>query len=282
MNIVLNEATHGQLNAYLKKPSHAVLLVGAKGSGKRTVANHLILETFGVREVSDFPYGKILSPIDGKSTGIEAVRELEHFLALKVPNENEFNRFIIFEDAHTLTPEAQNALLKTLEEPPKGSVIVMTSAFEQAMLPTIRSRVQTIKVNKPAIGHLERHFSELGYNMEDIRRANSISGGLPGLMTDLLSGQEHPLTAATNYARQLLSKTSYEKLLLVDELAKNKTLCLDICFILQQMSHISLQKASGPAIKKWQSILEASYAATDQLQRSAQPKLVLDNLMLHL
>lgn len=280
--MILHEMTKQQIDSLINSPTHAVLLVGSKGSGKRYLADHIIKEILKTDSIESHPYGKIVSPVDGKATGIEAVRELEHFLSLKVPGNSQTNRFMIFEDAHMLTTEAQNALLKTLEEPPVGSIIVMTAAQEQALLPTIRSRAQVIKVNKPPVSALESYFVDQGHSPHDIKRTASISGGLPGLMHTLLNNQDHPLSQATDYARQILSKTSYERLLMVDELAKNKALAIDICFILQQMAHVSLQRAEAATARKWQTIMQSAYEASEQLMQSAQPKLVLDNLMLHL
>ena len=101
-------------------------------------------------------------------------------------------------------------------------------------------------------------------------------------MHALLSQENHPLLQATQTARQLLSQTSYERLLLVDELAKQRALASDTTFILQQMAHVSLQTATGPAAAKWQTVLAASYKASEALANSAQPKLALSNLMLSL
>jgi RecA/RadA recombinase len=282
VSLILHEHTSQQLAAFINSPSHALLIIGPKGSGKRSVADHLIKEIMPAKSVVDHPYGRIVASDDGKAIGIEVIRELEHFLSLKVPGKAAIDRFMIFEDAHLLTIEAQNALLKTLEEPPKGSIIIMTAAHEQALLPTIRSRAQAIKLNKPTMTALESYFNDQGHDLQAVKKAASISGGLPGLMNTLLTNQEHPLTLATDYARKILSKTSYERLLMVDELARNKALALDICFILQQMAHVSLQKAEGATAKKWQAIMQAAYEATGQLSQNSQPKLALDNLMLSL
>jgi hypothetical protein len=83
-------------------------------------------------------------------------------------------------------------------------------------------------------------------------------------------------------ARRLLSATTYERLLMVDELTKQKQLAQDTVFILQQMARLSLQSAAGQAASKWQRILKASYEVAEELQQSAQPKLCLTNLMLNL
>lgn len=280
MKLLIHDHTANQIEALVRSTSHAILLVGPRGSGKRALTDHLIERILGVNSIQDHPYGKIIQPNDGKAIGIEEVRELEHFMSLKVPGKAATDRFVVVEDAHLLTTEAQNALLKTLEEPPEGSLLILTSAHEQALLPTIRSRTQMIKVNVPDRQAISDYFQGLGYDEATIRRAVSISGGLPGLVKALLSEDEHELKTATDYARRILSKTAYERLLMVDELAKQRQLSANICFILQQMARVSLQKAQGAQARKWQAILEAAYKAGEQLNSNAQPKLVLDKLML--
>jgi hypothetical protein len=71
-------------------------------------------------------------------------------------------------------------------------------------------------------------------------------------------------------------------LLLVDELARKPVLAANVTLILQQMAHVSMQTAQGDTFRRWQDILSASYHASEALASSAQPKLVLTNLMLHL
>jgi replication-associated recombination protein RarA len=278
VSLVIHPVTEKQLANFRQAPAHAVLLVGPTGSGKRSLAFKLVGDVLAV-EAENHPQVRHISSIENKAIGIEAVRELEQFLALKVPGQATHNRAIVIENAHLMTIEAQNALLKTLEEPPKGTILVLTASQEHALLPTIRSRAQLIAVNRPSKQELERHFSD-NYDNKAVQQTLSITGGLPGLMHALLDDEEHPLREATTKARQMLSQTAYERLLMVDELSKNKVLAADICFILQQMAHISLQSASGPAVKRWQAVLSAAYDTAEALQNSAQPKLALANLML--
>lgn len=280
MKHVIHEHTALQIDRLIDSPSHAVLLIGPKGVGKRFMADYLISRILDIESVEDYPYGKVIQSQDGKAIGIEEIRELEHFLSLKVPGNSKINRFILFENAHLLTGEAQNSVLKTLEEPPLGSLIVLTAEHEQALLPTIRSRTQTVNISPPTADTVGSHFMELGYAESDVKKAAVMSGGLPGLMATLLSEEEHELTIATGYARQILSKSIYERLLMVDELSKQKQLSLNTCLILQQMAHISLQKATGTQSQKWKNVMEAAYLASEQINKNAQPKLVLDKLML--
>lgn len=281
MTDLLHPLTGRQLKDFIGKPSHAVAVIGPGGAGKVRVADRLAEELLK-QPLEDYPYKLRITAEDGKSIGIEAVRQLEHFFSLKVPRSASVNRIVIIEDAHLLTLEAQNSLLKTLEEPPAGSVLILTSAGEQALLPTVRSRLQTITVKRPGKPASEQYFAALGYSQKDIDQAYAISGGLTGLMQALLGNTSHPLLEAVKYARLLLSQSAYERLLLVDELAKDRELSINIADILQQMADISLQTATGAAAKKWQSVLEAAYQASEALGSNAQPKLVLTRLMLKL
>ena len=281
--LVLNPQTREQVEAFTAHPSHAMMLVGPVGSGKHTLATAIAETLLGLPEdsLASHPYVMVVAPEDGKAIGIEAARQLEQFLALKVPGTSEYDRIVIIEDAHLLTTEAQNALLKTLEEPPEGTILIMTVGHEQALLPTIRSRAQTIPVGRLQKSELDAHFSE-NSGQQHIDQAYAISGGLPGLMDALLSEADHPLVLATQKARELLSSSPYERLTMVDELAKQKALAFDVTVILQQMARLSLQTAAGQAARKWQRVLSSGYEAGEALLANGQPKLVLTKLALSL
>lgn len=82
----------------------------------------------------------IVSPGEKTSIGIETIRELKRNVSLKPYKDP--NRLVIIEDAKALTIEAQNALLKILEEPPERTFFVLLSDDTESLLPTIVSRCQ--------------------------------------------------------------------------------------------------------------------------------------------
>jgi len=283
-DLLIHGHTQRLVDGYVESPTQAILLTGPKGVGKGSLAYHLAEQALSLENTSfkEYAYGlRVLPDKDKTSIGIEKVRELEQFLALKVPRTAAYNRGVIIENADMLTTEAQNALLKTLEEPPEGTVLILTATHQKALLPTIISRVQTIPVQRPEKSKITAHFAQK-FPDASIDQKYAISGGLPGLLHSLLEDDEHPLLNATESARGLLQQTTYERLLQVDMLAKDKGLAADTVYILQQMAHVSLQSATGSTAKKWQGILKASHEATEALQANAQPKLVLTNLMLQL
>jgi len=132
--LVVQADTARAIAAFTRQPSHALLLTGPPGSGKASLAIQLaeaILQ-LSPGTLPTYPYLRHIEPIDGKAISIETVRELEHFLSLRVPGQKMINRIVIVENSQLLSPEAQNALLKTLEEPPLACLLVFTATSEDA------------------------------------------------------------------------------------------------------------------------------------------------------
>lgn len=285
--LVLNAYTARQLESYVEHPAHALLVTGSEGIGKGAVVRQLIVRLLAIEpeHLQSYPYFIHLEPENEHLISVEAIRDLQHDMTLKLPTDSGL-RIALIEGAQYLSAEAQNALLKLLEEPPENTFLLMTARHEHDLLPTVRSRVQVLPVKRPSPDELRTHFTKAGYPAEATNTALLMSGGLPGLMKALLDGSEdHPLVAATGVARILLQKNTYERLLMVETLAKQRRQSLDVVFILQQMADIALRSAtqgSGAALERWQRVLTAAYRAEEALIDNAQPKLVLTNLMLEL
>ncbi len=86
---------------------------------------------------------------DQDSIKISQVRELQQKLALK-PYLSPF-KVVLIHEAEKLTLPAQHSFLKTLEEPPKNSIIILTTTNESFLLPTIISRCQIVKLPKEIV-----------------------------------------------------------------------------------------------------------------------------------
>jgi DNA polymerase III delta prime subunit len=81
-----------------------------------------------------------------QSIGIETIKQMQKKLFLK-PVKSE-QKIVILEEAHLLTTEAQNALLKVLEEPPDHTIILLSADSREMLLPTILSRCQIITLQQ--------------------------------------------------------------------------------------------------------------------------------------
>lgn len=117
-------------------------------------------------EIFGFNYQKKLNNPDflflysPTNIGIAEIRNLTKFLSLK-PFQEE-NKIVFIKDAQNLTIEAQNALLKTLEEPPVNSQIILTSPNESLLLSTVVSRCQIIEIpSEPQVELDQKEFQNL-------------------------------------------------------------------------------------------------------------------------
>lgn len=291
--LVLHPQTARQIERYIQHPAHAILIAGPEGSGKGSLLQAAAARLTGRRasEISGYAYFKQVVPEKDKaSISIEAVRELQHFTMLRLPGGG--LRIIAIEDADRLTAEAQNGLLKLLEEPPAGTLFMLSADSAQGLLPTIRSRVQIMTLHRPAKADTEAYFMSQGYESAAIAQAYFLSGGLPGLMAALLGDDDHPLRQSVQLARGLLQMTQFERLAKVDVLNKDRTAALQLLFILQQMAHAAIEQTAARAassgapadtpLRQWQRVLRAAHDAEQAYAVSAQAKLTLTNLMLAL
>jgi len=103
-------------------------------------------------------------------------------------------RVFVVDDAHAMTEQAQNALLKGLEEPPPTSHVILVTASPQGLLPTIRSRCQALRVGSLPVAAVEAHLrEEAGLPPEEARLRASLAGGSLGAALAFESEAYHAL-----------------------------------------------------------------------------------------
>ncbi|MBU1558135.1 DNA polymerase III subunit gamma/tau [Patescibacteria group bacterium] len=144
------KALSGAIN--LGNISHAYLFAGSRGIGKTSIARILAKE-IGCTDND-------LYEIDAASNrGIDDIRELRDSVNI-LPFESPYKVYII-DEVHMLTKEAFNALLKTLEEPPRHIIFVLATTEIEKLPDTIVSRCQTFNFKKPSQKILKDFVSEI-------------------------------------------------------------------------------------------------------------------------
>ena len=229
-----NEELKKRLSADIRngRLSHCYLLSGPEGSGKHVLARLLAaamqcaqadapcLHCEQCRKVLENVHPDVITMEEEdrtkKTVSVKLARQAREELYIR-PGEGK-RKIYIFPRAQDMTPQAQNALLKVLEEPPAYGAFLLLADRAEAMLPTVRSRCVELQLlpvpEREALPLLGKRFPDR--DDAALRRALRLGGGWLGQAEKLLQedGKSDPL-----------AETLYESFLRQDELVLTQTLC---------------------------------------------------------
>lgn len=157
---------------------HAYLFFGDKGVGKKTFALSLarFIESESFEGEGQLIDSLCIMPSETGSISIDEIRNLKHFLS-QTPLVSSRRTALIY-SAEAMTPEAQAACLKIVEEPPASTLILFITAFPENIFPPLLSRVQKIYFPRLSRAELERALVEYcGASEEEAKRISQKSYG---------------------------------------------------------------------------------------------------------
>ena len=247
---------------------HAVLIEGEKGSGRKTFATELAgvilcegehrpcglcrhcrkVEKGIHPDISEYGGGN-----GARSFHIDTVREIRAAAQIR-PNEAD-SRVFILRDVQNMSAQAQNALLKTIEEPAKGVHFILTCVNREQMLPTILSRVAVVSLKVPEFQQCIELLRSLvpEHDASQYEAAALEAGGNVGIALFLLqSGEESTYTKARETLRQLLQGKELEALSSLQVFERDRE---------GFVSYLSLMRAAAMSAEK-----DRGYPAISPLQ----------------
>lgn len=156
---------------------HALIIEGPQKSGKLTLARAIAAEL----SMDDVAADKILrgisadvyeiAPKSGRKTiGIDAIREIRE-TAFIVPNDSDIKAYII-RYADTMTTQAQNAILKLLEEPPKNVYFMLLVENATSLLATVRSRAPVVRMQVFTSDEVRQYVTENNVRAAEMARSS--------------------------------------------------------------------------------------------------------------
>lgn len=197
--VIGQDQTISQLKSALASGNlgHALIFSGTRGSGKTTTAR--IVSRALNPEVSDSAILMLTTEVDAASnTGVDNVREIIESIRYS----RQGHQVVILDEAHMLSKNAFNALLKTLEEPPPGVTFILCTTEPHKLIPTVKSRCQTYEFKDVDVETLEDYYNVIvqGESLEEtvtrdivktiaIKAEGSVRDGL-SLLQKYLSGEE--------------------------------------------------------------------------------------------
>ncbi len=195
------------------KLAHAYLFTGPRGTGKTSTAR-LLAKTINClnprngepcnecqqcREITAGNSFNVIEIDAASNRGIDSIRELRE--KVMVPPSTGKYKVYVLDEAHMLTTEAFNALLKTLEEPPPYAVFVLATTEVHKMLPTVLSRCQRFDFKRITTRQIVQHLNYIAGQEQvalETGAAELIARAAAGGMRDALSLLDQAIAYAGN------------------------------------------------------------------------------------
>lgn len=271
----LHDQTYANLRHFLSRPGHALLLAGEDGTGKLYIARWIADELGAHTTVVE-------SLPDKQMIGIEQIQALYTYTRTGVKS------CIIIRDAHLLTTEAQNALLKLLEEPPQNTCFVLTVTDDNSVLTTIRSRCQLARLVKPSfestLAYLTREFSTIDQQLllTTIRTNNARLGAITTVLNSTEALDEHK--TLVEEAKQFYSANQYQRLKLLSKHNFDRTWCQQLLSIIALIieSLITSSTTNNRRIAKLSQQTTLLNEVSRATVQSGNPKIHMTKLALNL
>lgn len=205
-SIIGQSVLAGSLKRAVKEDlvANAYIFCGSKGSGKSMTAN-IFAKALNCRsegsekpccsctsckkfDSGNHPNIDIIKP-SGASIKIKQIREVIAQVSKK-PFESGY-KVLIIDDADKMTQEAQDAFLKTLEEPPANTVFILLAENQNSLLPTVISRCQVFFLKKVSKQQIEDYLmGKFSCDNDQINFAATYANGIIGIAIDMLNDQE--------------------------------------------------------------------------------------------
>lgn len=231
-SLVYNPRTEQRLTQLAQQPPQSLLLVGAPGLGLMTAARQvagrtaLILRPHTSQGHVDQQRGTIR---------VDDIRSLHTLTQGKATA----RQFVIIDDADRMTPAAQNAFLKLLEEPPQALHLILTSHQPQRLLATIRSRVQTVRIIPPQPDQTAAQLDQLSI-IDPTRRAQLqfIAQQQPATIARLAAHDEEfcTIAQAMTDARQYITGATRQRIVIGQRYSHDRARAL---LLLECVLHIA-------------------------------------------
>ena len=287
--IIGNENVKNNLEITCKnnKIAHSYIFLGIEGIGKKIIAKEFARKILCLNEKKgcntcksciefegeNHPDFKIISP-DGKNIKIDQIREFQAKVYEKPVISSK--KVYIINNADLMTKEAQNCLLKTLEEPPSYVVIILIVSNENKLLNTIKSRCIKITFSSLKNEELKKFLKDENIDNKIIKRAN---GSIKRLMH--IKENEETYFELEKIFSNISKKTLIDTFKGTELFSKNKEIINEM---LDYINLILFENANSNGIfensKKYMNCIQIVEETKQKLQQNGNFDMSIDYLFL--
>ena len=275
--LYINDSTKKEANNFLESPSHALMIVGSRGNGSSELAESIALGLTGERRITEqSPQQMTIRPNKHGNISIEDVRGAWSFA--KVPTGDDFKskKCVIIYSANAMTTEAQNSLLKLLEEPPEYMHFILTVPSKRSILPTIDSRTQKIELRP-----LPREdFIKAVSSSADAKLSEQLYLATGGEVYKALNIEKGE-SSALSKAKEVLSLSPFERLSNAGKALSDREEAIILASDLFHLSFIGLSQSikAGKSGKNWLKIAKSTEKTIQNLEANGSVKLNMTYLL---
>ncbi len=273
--MLVNKITKKWLQAFIKDPKSSIILSSYSTESGIKIANYIyksLIKTKGSPLM-------IISSYENKSIGIDDIRNLRSSLNLKANSTNDtISRIACIANAEALTVEAQNALLKLLEELPDKTLVILIKASGKELLSTIKSRCYNIDILAIEKDVAVLYGQSKGYTKQDTVKAYALSEGDPSMFVKYLNSELDSI-GPTDTAKEFLRMSVFDRQSVLKDISKSKQDSAELTKSLSLIARSGMENSSSLTTKKrWRNILKNTNKASELLNKNVPVKLVMLSL----
>jgi hypothetical protein len=265
--MILNQRTQSWMEAYVKNPNTTLFIESNYDIYAATyIVDYLSKKLLGARPQY------VIKP-EKTAVTIDQVRNLQKSLSLQAnhqQNMQSVTRIAVLEQADLLTQEAQNALLKVIEELPSSTVIFIVAPSRNDVLPTIQSRCFIL----PVLPLNSAEVVENSHNPDRTKKLLAQSGCMPGIYYGLDNNDQYNWLSVIEDSKKFISGDKKTKLIIAQQYSTENKIN-DLLRGLIITSKSALHHAKPASKVKWSGILQSCLEADKQLKDKVSSKLVL-------
>ena len=264
---------------------HTYLFYGIKHLGKTAVALKFAEKILGSSSIGNSDFFELKVEEGSREIKINQIRDWQRFISLKSFSAG--YKIGLISQAEALNRESANALLKTIEEPPEKTIIILVSSTWEKLLPTIVSRSQRILFLPVALKEIKEEIQKR-FKDRELEEILKLAGNRPGLAIKFLIDEDFKQNFLEEFKeiKKIGSLAVFERFKFAEDYLSGKNNSENLELVKKFISRLEFilreELLSGKNRRQSAKKLELAGRTKSLLHLNVQARLLLENLLINL